>query len=151
MWSRCGPQTSDDGFTHTLALTPSLHPLNLCGVVSTNDRRWVVSLSFPHSLSLTLSRSLALFPPKCEHLFLNLGLPRYSRHPILPTSISVIDFRKFTFTTSKTDCDFVVYHKGFPLWEMQRAERVRFNQPPTPSPPCRFGKQSREHVLCRAS
>ena len=36
------------------------HSLILCGVVSTNDRRWVVSLSFSHSLSLTLSRSLAL-------------------------------------------------------------------------------------------
>ena len=33
------------------------HPLILCGVMSTNDRRWVVS---PHSLSLTLSRSLGL-------------------------------------------------------------------------------------------
>ena len=44
-----------------LLLSPLLfHPLILCGVVSTNDRRWVVSLSFPHSLSLTLSRSLAL-------------------------------------------------------------------------------------------
>ena len=35
------------------------------------------------------------------------------------------------------------------------SERVKFNQLPTPSPsnlpPCRFVKQSREHVLCRAS
>ena len=39
-------------------------------------------------------------------------MPRYSRRPILTTSISVRDFRKFTFTTSKKDRDFVVYHKG---------------------------------------
>ena len=39
---------------------PLLHPLILCGVVSTNDQPWAVSLSFSHSLSLTLSRSLAL-------------------------------------------------------------------------------------------
>jgi len=39
---------------------PLFHSLILCGVVSTNDGRWVVPLSFSHSLSLTLSRSLAL-------------------------------------------------------------------------------------------
>ena len=39
-------------------------------------------------------------------------MPRYSRRPILTTSISVRDFRKFTFTTSKQGRDFVVYHKG---------------------------------------
>ena len=44
-----------------LLLSPLLfHPLIVCGVVSANDRRWVVSLSFSHYLSLTLSCSLAL-------------------------------------------------------------------------------------------
>jgi len=42
----------------------------------------------------------------------NWVMPRYSRRPILTTSISVKDFRKFTFTTSKKDRDFVVCHKG---------------------------------------
>jgi len=36
-------------------------------------------------------------------------LSRYNRRPILPTNISVRDFRKVTFTTSKTDRDFVVF------------------------------------------
>ena len=39
-------------------------------------------------------------------------MPRYSRRPILPTSISVRDFRKSTFTTSKKDRHFVVCHKS---------------------------------------
>ena len=43
-----------------LLLLLLFHPLILCGVVSTNDRRWVVSLSLSHYLSLTLSCSLAL-------------------------------------------------------------------------------------------
>ena len=58
MWRRCGPQTSDDRFTHALALTPSLSPSHSlwCHVY----KRPTKGLSFPHSLSLTLSRSRGL-------------------------------------------------------------------------------------------
>ena len=69
MWSRCGPSTSDDGFPHALALTPSLSPSHslwfhvykrpTMGCLS------LPSLPVPHALSLScslnvlLSRSLA--------------------------------------------------------------------------------------------
>ena len=61
---RCGVDVDHKHPTMgTLMLLLSLllfHPLILCGVVSTNDRRLVVSLSLSHYLSLVLSRSLAL-------------------------------------------------------------------------------------------
>ena len=51
-------------------------PLILCGVVSTNDRRWVVSLCLSHYLSLSLSRSLALSLSCCLALVMSSSLAR---------------------------------------------------------------------------
>ena len=80
MWRRCGQQTSDDGFTHALALTPSLspsHSLWCCdykrptmGCLSpclTTCLSHSLALSLSCCLALSLARSLARSLSCCVH------------------------------------------------------------------------------------